>query len=455
MKQGELHKFTVTGINNEGEGIVRNAGDGFVFFVPDALPGEEIMCRIVSLKKSYGMLKVIERYNASPMRIPPACPSFGRCGGCQLQHIAYGSQLALKTQTVADALRRIGGAENPDVAGCVKSPSEWGYRNKASLPVQRTAGEKFMAGFYKPRSHDIVEFERCPVLLPGIEKNILSVIGDIRKNNFAGYSIKNNVIDIIRHIVFRSSKFLEESLCGIVGSRKLNDTEIKKLISIAEKNKASINGFIYNKNISAGNFIWGDKFTTLHGASVMHESLAPYKFAFEISSFFQVNSEQALNLYNYASKLALENSPNNILELYSGIGSMTAFLAAGAKNVAAVESWEPAAKYMEENAEINGFNNIKGYTGTAEKVANDLSGKKFDVVVLDPPRSGCSQEVIGSIIKIAPERIVYVSCNPATLARDIKLFSAYNYKLITAQPFDMFPQTGHVECVVRIEQVKA
>ena len=155
-----------------------------------------------------------------------------------------------------------------------------------------------------------------------------------------------------------------------------------------------------------------------------------------------------MNLYNYASRLALENSPNNILELYSGIGSLTAFLAAGAKNVTAVESWEPAAKYMEENARINGFNNIKGYTGTAEDVSNDLSDKRFDVVVVDPPRSRCAPEVINSIIKMAPERIVYVSCNPATLARDIKLFSASNYNLITAQPFDMFPQTGHVETVV-------
>ena len=182
----------------------------------------------------------------------------------------------------------------------------------------------------------------------------------------------------------------------------------------------------------------------------MHETLAPYKFTFEISSFFQVNSEQALNLYNYAANLALENSPNNILELYSGIGSLTAFLAAGAKNVTAVESWEPATKYMEENARINGFNNIKGYTGTAEEVSNDLSDKKFDVVVVDPPRSGCAPEVVSSIIKMAPERIVYVSCNPATLARDIKLFSACNYKVVTARPFDMFPQTGHVETVALI-----
>ena len=451
MKQGELHEFTVTGINNEGEGIVRNSEDGFVFFVPDALPGEQVMCRIISMKKNYGILKIVERRSASTLRISPACPLFGRCGGCQLQHINYSDQLNLKTQTVTDALRRIGGIIDPCVENCIKAPSEWGYRNKASLPVQRTRDEKILAGFYKPRSHDIVRFERCPILLPSIEKNILSVIDDIKENNFCGYSTKNNITDFIRHIVFRSSKFIDESLCGIVGNRNLKDIEIKKLISIAEKNKPSINGLIYNKNTSAGNFIWGDKFTTLFGASVMHETLAPYKFTFEISSFFQVNSEQALNLYNYAANLALENSPNNILELYSGIGSLTAFLAAGAKNVTAVESWEPAAKYMEENARINGFNNIKGYTGTAEKVSNDLSDKKLDVVVVDPPRSGCAPEVISSIIKMAPERIVYVSCNPATLARDIKLFSACNYKVLTAQPFDMFPQTGHVECVALIE----
>ncbi|MCE5201431.1 MAG: 23S rRNA (uracil(1939)-C(5))-methyltransferase RlmD [Synergistaceae bacterium] len=454
MIQGEIHKFQITDINNEGEGVVR-AGDGrFVLFVPDALQGEEVTARILRIKKNYGIAKVIERHNDSPARVTPVCPSFGRCGGCQLQHMKYTEQLNLKTKTVIDALKRIGGISDPNVKNCVASPTEWGYRNKASLPTQSMAHEKFIAGFYRPRSHDIVKFEQCPVLLPSLEKNVTSIINDIRKNNFYGCKVgsKNNVTEFIRHIVFRSSKFLNESLCGVIGNRNLNGFEIKKLVAIAEKNSASLNGFIYNKNTSSGNFIWGDKFTLLYGTSTIHELLAPYRFTFEISSFFQINSEQALNIYNYAAQLVLDKSPRNILELYSGIGSMTAFLAAVAKNVTAVESWRPAAKYMDENARTNGLNNITGYTGTAEEILKGLSDKKFDVVVVDPPRSGCTPEVINSIIKIAPERIVYVSCNPATLARDIRLLLNFNYKIITAQPFDMFPQTGHVECVALMER---
>lgn len=453
MRQGEIHTFTIERANNEGEGVVRTDG-GFVLFVPDALPGEEVTCRVVQVKKNYGLAKVLSRTGDSPDRTKPRCPHFGRCGGCQLQHMAYEAQLRLKTAAVYDALKRIGGIAEPAVEKCLPSPSAWGYRNKASLPVQRGRQESFIAGFYKQRSHDIVQLTECKVLLPELEKTLLRMVPALREIGFSGYDerAQSKVINFIRHIVMRQGKFSGESLCGVVGTKKLNAGEKNRLARKAEKDFPSLSGLIYNINGSPGNFIWGDAFETVRGAPVMTECLDKYRFSFEISSFFQINSQQTVNLYKKAAELALESSPGRILELYSGVGSLTAFLAAGAEKVTAVESWEPAARYIIPNTQNNGLNNVEAYSGRAEDLVKELGSERYETVVLDPPRSGCAPEVIGAILEAAPRRIVYVSCNPATLARDIRLLTGDKYTLETAHLFDMFPQTGHVECVVSMSR---
>lgn len=449
MLQGEICKLKITEMNNEGEGIVRLGDERFVVFVTDALPEEEVTCRIVQAKKNYATAKVIERHNDSPIRIKPHCPVFGRCGGCQLQHMDYNSQLELKTKTVYDAIRRIGGIPDPSVNKCIPSPSQWGYRNKASLPVQTDRREKFLAGFYKNRSHDIVPFTGCPVLLPKLESNVISLIKESKEAGLEGWNDKNNhLMGFIRHIVFRTAKYSDQSLCGVVAGRSANRVELQKLKNIAAGHSDDFRGMVFNKNLSKGNFIWGDEFSSIYGETVMQEVLGKYRFKFEISSFFQVNSEQALSLYKYAAKMTAGGAPENILELYSGAGTLTAFLSEGAKHVTAVEEWAQASKYLKINAELNGLNNITGHSGSAEDISEALSGEEFDTVVLDPPRTGCDPRVIASIIKIAPQKIVYVSCGPATLARDIKSLISNDYVIKTIQPFDMFPQTGHVETIV-------
>lgn len=449
MLQGEIRKFKITEINNEGEGIVRLGDERFVVFVPDALPEEDVTCRIVQAKKNYAVAKVLERHNDSSKRIKPLCPVYGKCGGCQLQHMDYESQLKLKTKTVYDAIRRIGGVSEPSVNKCIPSPSQWAYRNKASLPVQTDRREKFLAGFYKNRSHDIVPFIGCPVLLPMLESNVISIIKDLKEAGLEGWNEKSHhIMGFIRHLVFRTAKFTDHSLCGVVAGRSANMDEARKLKNIATGHSDDIRGIIFNKNISKGNFIWGDVFSTIHGETVMQEVLGKYRFNFEISSFFQINSEQALALYEYAAKIAAGESPENILELYSGAGTLTAFLSEAAKHVTAVEEWPQASKYLKINAELNGLNNITGHSGSAEDVSEALSGEKFNTIVLDPPRTGCDPRVIAAIIKISPQKIVYVSCGPATLARDIKSLMSNGYAIRNIQPFDMFPQTGHVETVV-------
>ncbi|MDD3673660.1 MAG: 23S rRNA (uracil(1939)-C(5))-methyltransferase RlmD [Synergistaceae bacterium] len=449
MLQGEIKKFKITEINNEGEGIVRLGNERFVVFVPDALPEEEATCRIVQAKKNYAVAKVLERHNDSSKRIKPLCPVYGKCGGCQLQHIDYSSQLELKRKTVYDAIKRIGGVPDPCVDGCIPSPSQWGYRNKASLPVQTDRMEKFIAGFYKNRSHDIVPFIGCPVLLPKLESNVVALLRDLKEAGLVGWNEHNsNVMNFIRHLVFRTAKFTDHSLCGVVAGRSANREEARKLKNIAAGLSDHLKGMVFNKNLSKGNFIWGDEFSSIHGDTVMQEMLGKYRFNFEISSFFQINSEQALALYEYAAKMAAGESPENILELYSGAGTLTAFLSEAAKHVTAVEEWPQASKYLKINAELNGLNNITGHSGSAEDVSEALSGEKFNTIVLDPPRTGCDPRVIAAIIKISPQKIVYVSCGPATLARDIKSLMSNGYAIRNIQPFDMFPQTGHVETVV-------
>lgn len=343
MIQGDKIKVTISDLNNEGEGVVRAGDERFVVFVADALPGEEVEARLVTKKKNYGTAKVLRRLSESPERITPACGIFGRCGGCQLQHISYGAQLRMKRKTVVDALERIGGIEAPNVHECVPSPELWGYRNKASLPVQSLGGESLRAGFYRPRSHDIIPYSDCPVLLPQINRNLNGLLTALREEGFCGAregrrSLPN---ELIRHIVVRQAQFGEDSLCAVIGRRPLSKKEEKSLRSAAQKIKG-LSGMVYNINDSPGNFIWGGRTIPIYGAELMSERLGRYNFTFEASSFFQVNSAQALSLYEYAAGLALDGAPGKILELYSGVGSLTAFLAAGGAEVTAVESWLPA-----------------------------------------------------------------------------------------------------------------
>ncbi|NLV82340.1 MAG: 23S rRNA (uracil(1939)-C(5))-methyltransferase RlmD [Synergistaceae bacterium] len=455
MEQGEKIKLTITDLNSKGEGVVRVGDKRFVLFVPNALPGEEVTCRVVRKKKNYANANVIDRHNNSPNRIKPLCPSYGRCGGCQLQHVDYATQLELKTKTVYDSIKRIAGVPDPYVKKCIPSPSQWKYRNKASVPVQSNRYEEFLAGFYKQRSHDIVPFLECPVLLPRLEENLTLLISELKNSGFTGWNeSKVNVMNFIRHLALRSTKFTDQSLCAIVAGRFPNKNESNKLKMIATSLSDKIDGMIFNRNASKGNFIWGEEFSSLYGESVIQEVLGKYKFDFEISSFFQINSEQALNLYNYAATIATDDKPGNILELYSGVGTLTAFLSEKSRHVTAVEEWEHASKYLKINAELNGLNNITGLSGSAEDHSESLSNEKFDTVVLDPPRSGCDDRVIASILKISPQSIVYVSCAPATLARDIKSLITDGYCVKSIQPFDMFPQTGHVETVVLLQREK-
>lgn len=454
MKQGDIINVTIAGLNSEGEGIARAGDGGFVLFVPGVLPGESAEVRIVLKKKNYGVAKALRRFCDSPSRVTPRCPLFGRCGGCQLQHISYEAQLAMKKRTVADALARVGGFPAPPVDDCVPSPSEWRYRNKASLPVQARRGENFAAGFYRPRSHDIVPYRGCPVLLPSIDEGLREIASSLRAAGLRG-AAENDPLrsGLIRHIVMREARFTGEKLCAVVIARAPSEKEREALARAASRVRG-LSGLVCNINPNPGNFIWGGETLTISGSPVITEKLGGFSFDFEASSFFQVNSEQAEALYRRAASFAAPGKESEVLELYAGVGALTAFLAESARRVTAVESWLPAAKHIKHNAAKNGLDNIVALTAKAEEMPDGTASRRFDVVALDPPRSGCDEKVIEMIREIAPERVVYVSCNPATLARDAKRLAESGYLPRAATPFDMFPQTSHVETVVLMSRVR-
>ena len=454
INQGDILTVKIESLSNEGEGIAHAGEERFVLFVTDALPGEEAEVRVVTRKKSYGTAKVLKRLTTSKDRITPVCPSFGRCGGCQLQHLEAAAQLTLKEKTVRDALERIGGLQNPVVLPCEPSPRQLGYRNKASVPVQSQRGDGINAGFYKKRSHEIIPFRSCQVLDPELEKILSQLLNLLRAEGFRGIreGAKPAPNELLRHVVMRRGTFSGETLCAVITNRMPTPAELTSLKKIAKK-IPTLGGLVCNINTAPGNFIWGHKTIEVSGSSIMTEKLGKYTFTFEASSFFQVNSAQALKLYEYASSLALAYKPERILELYSGVGSLTAFLASQGAEVTAVESWLPAAKYIKTNSEQNGIKTIKHFAAEAEEIAEKLSDQHYDVIVVDPPRTGCDEKVINAIAKMAPAKIIYVSCNPATLARDTARLSALGYQLKSAKPFDMFPETGHVETVVLMSRV--
>lgn len=449
INQGDIIELTIEGISNEGSGIARIGTENFVIFVEDALPGEKISCRVVQKKRTWASGKVLERKNPSGIRITPLCPSSLTCGGCTHQHICYAHQLEAKKQTVKDALTRIGHFENFTLFDCEASPCEFGYRNKASIPVTWSRG-KFLAGFYKKRSHYIVPFASCPVLSPRVEDICQKLLAEI-----ATAKLQN-----VREIVVRSATNGTDSLACVIMTKQPTKQDIETLKQIANHTKP-LTGLSVNINGSGSNFIWGDRFINIYGSDTMKETLDGLTFIMEVSSFFQINSAQAEQLYKYVVDLLKtgEETKSNILELYSGVGSLTCFLARAVKNtgqVLAVESWKPASKYILHNARQNNLSNVRVMEMEAEKAVEMLEQKKetsFDAVVLDPPRSGCDKKVIESLIKISAPKIIYVSCNPATLARDAELLCRAGYKLISAKPFDMFPQTGHVETVALMSSV--
>ena len=437
----ELLTLKVSALSSDGGGIART--DRGIIFVQGALPGETVKAKIVVRKKDFMVAQTVSIEKASEGRIAPKCKYYGKCGGCQLQHADYPSQLKLKADIVIDAMNRLGGFRVHDVE-CEASPESWGYRNKAAFPVQNIRG-KICTGFYRAGTHRLELIRQCPVNAKRLNEIYGKVLDGLESGRlpFDGYDERAGT-GKLRHIIARTGIHTGESLLSFVLNGKLSAKSVKALAVLG--NAARPSTITLNHNSKPGNVILGAYTESLLGSGLISEMLGKYRLAFDTASFFQVNTGQAEKLFTYASSQV--RSARHILELYSGTGSLTCYLAGNAKSVTSVEEWRGAVKMASRNLEVNGFENVERLCGRSEDVIADLQDSgKYDAVVLDPPRDGCARGVLEAVNSFGVRRVVYVSCNPATLARDCRVLAGYGYELESLRAFDMFPQTAHVESV--------
>jgi 23S rRNA (uracil1939-C5)-methyltransferase len=450
VTKGQILQLQIENINHDGEGVGRY--QGFIVFVPGAAPAETVTAKVISVQKNYARALLNAVVASSPARIPPVCEQYESCGGCQIQHLDYPQQLKLKEDMVRDTLTRLGGLETP-VRPTIGMAEPWRYRNKAQVPVGFTDGE-VRAGFYEKRSHNIVDLKCCHIQHPANDQVVHTLRDILTKLTIPIYHEKNHK-GIIRHILARTSFATGEVLVILVtNGRSLPQRE--QLISHLRETIKNLCGIVQNINTRPGNTILGNEEHTLWGQPYLTEKLANLNFHISPRSFFQVNPVQTEVLYNKALEYAALTGSETVFDLYCGIGTISLFLAKAAGKVIGVESVPTAVADARHNAELNHIKNTEFHAGPAEVVVPRLfkEGYRADIVVIDPPRKGCDEALLATMVTMQPERIVYISCNPSTLARDLKYLSSHGYQPAEVQPVDMFPHTTHVECVVLMSRVE-
>lgn len=442
MYKNTEHTVRITDFGTDGEGICKI--DGYTVFVPSAVKGD--LCRILVVKenKSYGYGKLLEVIEPSRLRTVPLCPVFGKCGGCSMQSVSYENQLEYKRNKVTEALRRIGGFTDIEVSSVTGSGKQYRYRNKAQYPVALTP-DGMKAGFYAPHSHRVVPSEDCPLQDSRNNAVIAAVVSWANEEDICAYD-ENSGRGILRRICIRSGK--DRAVLVLVAAKKLKSTAA--LVEKITSGFPFVSGIVINYNKARTNVIYGEYDDVIFGVPYIYDSIGEIHYKVHYRSFYQVNPHTTELLYKKALELADCNNTQTVFDLYCGTGTISLFLAKKAKKIIGIEIVEDAVINARENAELNGIRNAEFYCGEAEVIAPALisGGNSADVVVLDPPRKGCDGKLVDSIGEMHPERIVYVSCDCATMARDAKKFAQYGYKLKEVHVFDQFPQTSHVECCV-------
>lgn len=439
----EVHTVRVNDLGVHGEGIGR--AEGFTVFVPGALPGETVRAKISLVKKSYAVGILEEVLETSPLRTVPACPVYDACGGCQISHLTYEGQLRVKWQRVAGVITKIGGYPSELVAPVLPAADPFGYRNKMAAPVGGSAGHAVI-GYYRQGSHTIIPVDACAIQ-QDVNNRLLSFARDfMNRHGIRPYDEKTREGDI-RHIMGRTGKNGKLMAVIVTAGKKLPfEKEWVEELQHAIPEAVSIYHNIQNR---PGNVILGPKIRLLWGAPKLTAEICGLTFEVSPYSFFQVNKEQAEVLYDTALAFADLHGEETVIDAYCGTGTISLCLARKAKRVIGIEIVEPAILDARKNAKTNGITHAEFLVGDAGKLMPALykKGLSPDVIVCDPVRAGCSEDVLTAAAGMAPRRIVYVSCNPATLARDIARLRPLGYTLKKVQPVDMFPQTMHVECV--------
>lgn len=444
LRQNNVYTGTVEGYSSEGLGIVRL--DGAVVFVPRAVRGETVDLRITKVMKTAAAGEIVKIHQTSPERAEPECPYFGRCGGCDFQHLSYTEELWAKCRRVQEALTRLGGAEVEveDILGA-KDPTH--YRNKSQYPV----GADGSIGFYQARTHQVVPIARC-LIQSEVSDKTAKAVGDWMKCYQVSAYDETTGKGLVRHIYVRTNQKGESLCCVVVNGRQLpREPELAAMVLSAAPKTV---GVVLNANTKRGNVILGDQYRTIWGQKFLMDTLCGLEFKLSVPSFYQVNRDQAEVLYAKALEFAALTGEETVLDLYCGTGTITLCLARRAKRAIGAEIVPPAIADARENAARNGIENAEFFCGDAADIAAKLEGEGLrpDVITVDPPRKGLSPEVIASIAAMGPERVVYVSCDPATLGRDVKLFAGFGYRAVRACAVDMFPGTRHVETVALLSR---
>ncbi|MCT4544878.1 MAG: 23S rRNA (uracil(1939)-C(5))-methyltransferase RlmD [Vallitalea sp.] len=444
VTKNEYYTMTIDDIGINGEGIGKI--NGYTLFVEGALPEEVVEVKVIKAKKNFGYGKLVNIIEPSKNRTEPICSIANRCGGCQLQHLSYEAQLEYKRKKVQDVIERIGGI-NIEVNKAIGMETPYYYRNKVQFPVGKSKDNDIKIGFYAMRSHNIITTDKCYIQDSVNEEIIKKVKEYIIENNLQPYNEENHR-GLIRHIITRISYYTKEIMVGIViNGKKLPNQEdlVSKLTTIP-----NMKSIYTNVNKEKTNVILGKKVETIWGAPYITDYIGDVKYNISPLSFYQVNPVQTEKLYNKALEYANLNGQETVWDAYCGIGTISLFLAKQAKKVYGVEIVPEAIEDAKANAALNDINNAQFFAGKAEEIIPQKykEGIKADVIVVDPPRKGCDKELLDTIIDMQPDRVVYVSCDPATLARDLKILGEGGYEVKEAQPVDMFPETVHVETVV-------
>ena len=464
FKKNDVLEIEITDQGTTGEGIGKVSG--YTLFVKDTVIGDVAKVKVMKAKKNYAFARLVEIVKPSKYRVEPLCPVAKSCGGCQLQAMNYQQQLKFKQEKVFNNIRRIGGVEDfvmKPIMGmeelCIKGHEENGpfhYRNKAQFPVGRDKEGRIISGFYAGRTHSIISVNDC-LLGTGVNKTVMDIIKMYM--TLEGVKPYDEVTHkgVVRHVLIREGKHTGEVMvCIIINGDKLPQVDrlVEQLLKVSGMTDISL-----NINKEKNNVILGDKIIKLYGPGYIEDYIGDVKFRISPLSFFQVNPVQTEKLYSKAMEYAKLTGSETVWDLYCGIGSISLFLAKNARKVIGVEILEPAVEDAKVNARINNIENVDFISGAAEDVVPEYFQKHKgepecnpDVIVVDPPRKGCDEKLLNTMVLMAPKRIVYVSCDSATLARDIKWLSDKGYKLVEATPCDMFGQSVHVETVALLVQ---
>lgn len=449
VQKNEIIELKIDAIGTEGQGIGKH--EGYAIFVPGALPGETVRALIIKSTPGYAIGKLVEILQADPTRVEPRCSAFPKCGGCALQHLEYERQLQYKRRHVQDVLERIGGMRSIVVEPVMGMESPWNYRNKGSFPV-RWADGRIAAGFFAPRSHRLIPINECSIQNGGISKTVRAVLDWAEDNNITPYDEASGS-GIIRHIMVRQTS--GGALMAVIvttGALPCRSGLIKALTKSVE----GLESIIHNIQAENTNVILGDRYHVIWGKEYIVDRICDLEFEVSAASFLQVNHAQTEKLYQEAVGSLELHGGESVADIYCGIGTITLMLAKHSAEVIGIESVEQAVLDAHKNAARNHITNVRFMCAQAEEALPSLvkDGLRLDAVVLDPPRKGCGEEALNVLGAAGAQRIAYISCNPATLARDCRILYNHGYSIRRIVPVDMFPQagTGHIETLACLER---